>query len=348
MFNKCKYYLYIVLVYGLFFNFIYPSYERELLGDLNEDGQIDVIDVISLVNAILSNEFLENGDLNSDGINNIIDVVEIVNIILYFEDYEPSENSFGTQSSLDIVTWNIEHFPKNSSTVDTLIHIIPELFVDIIALQEIESSLSLNQLRAGLGTNWVSYIAEENSSWGELAYLINTNEVEITVPPYEILSQYSYYFAYRPPFAINITYQNHDYVIINVHYKCCDGSEDRRLQSSVYLDNYISQNLSNEKVIVVGDYNDLLIDNPNVFTPFLNNPNEYQFTDYYIAQVDMINEWSFPSWPSHLDHILITNELFNLNQTTETILIDNLFFNSTYNYDTYLSDHRPVGIRITY
>ena len=345
MIKRLKYYITLFSV----FSFIVASPIREVPGDINGDGQIDVTDAISLVNAILNNQSITNADLNNDGLINIIDVVEIINIILFgSNDDQPGENSFGTQNSLDIITWNIENFPKNNSTVDTLIHIIPELFVDIIALQEIESSFSLNQLRSGLGTNWVSYIAEENSSWGELAYLINTTEVEITEPPYEILSQYSYYFAYRPPFVINITYQNHNYVIINVHYKCCDGSEDRRLQSSVYLDNYISQNLSNEKVIILGDYNDLLIDNPNVFAPFFNNPNEYLFTDYYISQVEMINEWSFPGWPSHLDHILITNELFDLNQTTETIIIDDLFFNSTYNYDTYLSDHRPVGIRITY
>ncbi len=54
-------------------------------------------------------------------------------------------------------------------------------------LQEIESSWSLNNLKNQLGNNWISYIAQENSSWGELAYLVNANAIEISEPPYTIL-----------------------------------------------------------------------------------------------------------------------------------------------------------------
>ena len=57
--------------------------------------------------------------------------------------------------------------------------------------------------------------------------------------------------------------------------------------------------------------------------------------------------WSFPSWPSHLDHILISNELFELGYDTQTLLIGEDFYQDYPNsYDSYISDHRPVGIRI--
>ncbi len=325
------------------------SINREVPGDVNGDGVVDVVDIVYLVNDILNNDFSNNGDINNDGYVNILDIVAIVNIIFDDTDIpQPGENAYGSLNSFDIITWNIENFPKNNTTVDTLSTIIPELFIDIIALQEIESTSSLNSLRNQLGDNWISYIAEENSSWGELSYLVNTNEVEINEPPFTILNQYEYYFAYRPPFVLNITYQNDDYVIINVHYKCCDGSEDRRLQASIYLENYINLYHSNDNVIVLGDFNDLLIDNPNVFTPFLNQSNLYEFADYYISQIDMIDQWSFPGWPSDLDHILITDELFNVNYQSNTLLIDETFFNSMYNYDNHISDHRPVGIRFFY
>ena len=48
---------------------------------------------------------------------------------------------------LDILTWNIENFPKNNNTVDTLSSIINDLYVDVIALQEIESNSSLNEIK---------------------------------------------------------------------------------------------------------------------------------------------------------------------------------------------------------
>ena len=54
---------------------------------------------------------------------------------------------FGTESTLDVITWNIENFPKqNSSTVNYLAELIPLLYVDIIAIQEISSETDFNNL----------------------------------------------------------------------------------------------------------------------------------------------------------------------------------------------------------
>ena len=51
-------------------------------GDLNMDGVINILDVISLVNVVLSGEEDDMGDLNSDGAINILDIILLVNIIL--------------------------------------------------------------------------------------------------------------------------------------------------------------------------------------------------------------------------------------------------------------------------
>ena len=54
-----------------------------ILGDINEDGLVNVLDVVSLVNIILNNyDFNQNGDVNQDGFLNVLDVVVLVNIIL--------------------------------------------------------------------------------------------------------------------------------------------------------------------------------------------------------------------------------------------------------------------------
>ena len=57
-------------------------YQQSILGDVNEDGVINVLDVIGLVNIILGSQFDPNADINSDGVSNILDVIELVNIIL--------------------------------------------------------------------------------------------------------------------------------------------------------------------------------------------------------------------------------------------------------------------------
>ena len=58
-----------------------------VLGDINFDGSIDVLDVVVQVNAILqpgdlsSSEFTA-ADINGDGVLNVMDVVLLVNLIL--------------------------------------------------------------------------------------------------------------------------------------------------------------------------------------------------------------------------------------------------------------------------
>lgn len=52
-------------------------------GDVNQDGLVDVIDIVMLVDIILDGLMYDlNGDFNNDGINNVIDIVWLVEIIL--------------------------------------------------------------------------------------------------------------------------------------------------------------------------------------------------------------------------------------------------------------------------
>ena len=51
-------------------------------GDINNDGAINIQDIIVLINIILESNFDSNADINNDGIINILDIVQLVNIIL--------------------------------------------------------------------------------------------------------------------------------------------------------------------------------------------------------------------------------------------------------------------------
>ncbi len=53
-----------------------------IIGDINNDIQVNVLDIVDLVNCVLSNECYECSDLNNDGIVNILDIIDIVNIII--------------------------------------------------------------------------------------------------------------------------------------------------------------------------------------------------------------------------------------------------------------------------
>ena len=55
---------------------------NNLNGDFNNDGIINILDVVQLVNIVLINEYNDTVDMNEDGIINILDIVQLVNIIL--------------------------------------------------------------------------------------------------------------------------------------------------------------------------------------------------------------------------------------------------------------------------
>ncbi len=97
-------------------------------------------------------------------------------------------------------------------------------------------------------------------------------------------------------------------------------------------------------MIVLGDFNDVIVSpvpEDNVFYNFSIDRLNYAFTDLEIAQGDP-ERWSYPNWPSHIDHILITNELFENQVFTQTLTYD--FCDSS--YLSQVSDHRPLMIQL--
>ena len=276
-------------------------------------------------------------------------------------------SNFGSSSDFSLVTWNVEYFPKHVSTVNIMAEIIVDLNVDILGLQEITSTPYLNQLINKINNldslnHWVGF-RSDNGEYQELAYIINTSSVTIIDAPYSILNNYYHYFAYREPYVVRVSFMNNAINIINIHYKCCgDGNleldyndeEYRRQQASVLLKNYIDSNFSSDdNVIVIGDMNDRLNDaiDDNVFLNFIQDDTKYKFVDMEIAYGSSTN-WSYPDWPSHLDHILITNELFdefaNPGSSILTLRLEDYFSGGWGEYNYFISDHRPVGLRLIF
>ena len=58
-------------------------YEGVLVGDVNYDGILNVLDLVGIANLILSNEYFSYGDMNQDGHLDILDLVSLVNVIFY-------------------------------------------------------------------------------------------------------------------------------------------------------------------------------------------------------------------------------------------------------------------------
>ena len=276
---------------------------------------------------------------------------------LFAQDLE--DLSFGDDNSLDIATWNIEWFPKNNQiTIDYVTEIINLLDLDILAIQELDDTAMFDQMIDSLP----AYLGYYESNWfAGLAYVYKTETVEIN-DIYEIYITSEYWNAFpRSPMVMDFNFMGENYFIINNHFKCCgddildydDSSdeENRRYTAINLLKEYVDNNLSNNNVIVLGDLNDDIAEAPpnNVFQEVLDDSTHYRFADLEIAQGNS-SEWSFPNWPSHLDHILITDELFSgqNNSSVQTIKIDEYLDGGWNEYDQNISDHRPVAIKFSF
>jgi endonuclease/exonuclease/phosphatase family metal-dependent hydrolase len=205
--------------------------------------------------------------------------------ILYFNSILNAQDlddlNFGTDEIFEVMTWNIEWFPKNDQiTVDYVTQIIQALDIDILAIQEVDDIGMFDQMLNGL-PEYTGYL--ESAWFAGLAYIYKTDVIEIN-DIYEIYTTSPYWSAFpRSPMVMDLNFMGENLFIINNHFKCCGGGimnlgdlgdeETRRYTASNLLKEYIDTNLPNENVIVLGDLNDILTDvlANNVFQMIIND-----------------------------------------------------------------------------
>ena len=51
-------------------------------GDVNQDGSVNILDVVMTVNIVLSDEYDDIADVNNDGAVDVLDIVQLVDLIL--------------------------------------------------------------------------------------------------------------------------------------------------------------------------------------------------------------------------------------------------------------------------
>lgn len=127
-------------------------------------------------------------------------------IFLVFPFFGFTQINFSNQNSFDIVTWNVEWFPKQGIvTVDSVKEIIEVIDAEIIALQEINSVSEFNNLISKLDSyNGFS----TNNSNLNLAYVYKKNLNIDSI--YTILNSENYVFAGRLPLVLELNYQGED------------------------------------------------------------------------------------------------------------------------------------------
>ena len=259
-----------------------------------------------------------------------------------------------SNEALTVTTWNIEHFPKKKkTTIKHLKKMIPMLNSHVIGLQEIHQRQQFKDFATKLPKH-ISIIGNNG-----LAYLVDTSKVVIQ-DSYDIFQSDNYLFP-RAPHVLHFTYNKKPYIVINNHFKCCGNNkiepnkhkdeETRRLSAVNLLHQWMNEKHPDASIIFIGDLNDKLNDpkEKNVFNSILEDKASFKFVDMPIAEGPKSN-WSYPSWPSHLDHIAISNELFEefgkSGSKIETIHFKEYSKMTIDKFDRFISDHYPVKLSL--
>lgn len=248
--------------------------------------------------------------------------------------------------TFEIITWNLQDFPKSGrNTVEFVASVIKRQNADLIALQEVRDSLAFADLLVNLPGWSGAYIAASPHS---LAFLFKDSEVALEFGPVRLFVGDLYAFP-RPVGAVSALYHmGQSILFFNLHLKCCGGGENlnRRIHASIKLKEYLDMWYPDKALVVLGDFNDVLtapLPGDNPFFNFMADSLNYRFADMAIASGPE-SDWSYPSVPSHIDHILISEELFDSVEEVGILPLD-LCEES---YLSSISDHRPLMLRLSF
>jgi endonuclease/exonuclease/phosphatase family metal-dependent hydrolase len=259
---------------------------------------------------------------------------------------------FNRDNYLDVATWNMEWFPKsNDSTITAVAEIMKKVNADVYAVQEIGSLEQFAAMMELLPA--YDFQVTRQSSFFDQA-VIYKKSVLSYVGREEPFAHSDYNFAGRPPLRVDFVWtvdgRREPVSIIDLHLKCCGNGLERRKKSVSELHEYLSlgMEMGEENIIVLGDWNDQ-IDDVGVlqsFTAFLDDPENFRFATDRIA--GDVEQASYPTWPSFLDHILIGKGFFDEfenNSTIQTLPVAE-WFGSWEVYELLVSDHRPVLLQL--
>lgn len=252
------------------------------------------------------------------------------------EDLAECQMGTSREADISIWTWNLEFFPQDGNTLQTVIELIEYYQPGIIAFQEINDRQEFEKMidAMPLYEGWAMNLSGDL----DLAFAYNTCIVSSVSDPKIILDGP---VEPRPPIQWTASIENQQITLLNIHLKCCGDGVERRAASLANLHEYLGSELAEDQVILLGDFNDDI--NDLSLEVFADDTTNFRFADAHIS-TGMSSNWSYPSWPSDLDHILISNELFSDLDTASTLLLDQC----ESSYFRSISDHRPVSAHFTF
>lgn len=274
----------------------------------------------------------------------------------------------GQPGTLDVATWNVEFFgasggPSNDDLQRANVAaVIRQAEIDLWGLQEITDEDDFALLLGELGDGFDGVLAT-NSLDQRIAFVYRTDVVQVRSVKH-VLESFAYEFAYRPPLQleadVTLGGRTETITFIVLHMKANTGntqeqraSYDRRAAAAQRLKNHIDfSTLDGEPVVVLGDFNDELIQSiyANRASPFddlVQDADDYRFVTMPLDEDEVATFCGNSSLclsGSTIDHLLVTDELFGRYVPGSAARYEALL-TAIPGYVSTTSDHLPVYAR---
>lgn len=260
----------------------------------------------------------------------------------------PAALLLGGKTTLEIMTWNLEWFPRSGAqTITAVRQIVDTLAVDLIAIQEIADTTAFRTLIDSLDGYRGLYSPDTYGDSYQKTGILYRQDIVRVDGHYALFTDDAYAFP-RPPMRYALTAQKDgvtfDFVLIVVHLKAGSGGENiaRRQAAAEELKEYVDARIAwddEQDYIIAGDWNDEIDDPPasNAFTAFVDSP-DHEFLTATLAG-DLHNA-SYPSLGALIDHILISADVREewAGGRIHTQRLDEVYSD----YFRSVSDHLPV------
>jgi hypothetical protein len=268
--------------------------------------------------------------------------------------------------TLVVGEWNVEWFgdPSNGPTDDDLQEsnvsaVMADAGLDLWGVEEVVDYARFRGMVSALPGGYASVLAKDTDVAGRSSYsgtqqvgvVYKTSEISVTGKQI-ILGSNSYDFAGRPPLEVALSVRGTPLYLIVLHMKAFNDStsRDRREAAAVALKSYLDTYRANDRVMVLGDWNDdidasITSDGSggylaSPYAALVSDSSDYAFATSNLTSANTsTTATNFGNGP--IDHHLITNELFgNLVSGSATVLHP-----SIPSYSSTTTDHYPVVVQ---
>jgi endonuclease/exonuclease/phosphatase (EEP) superfamily protein YafD len=256
----------------------------------------------------------------------------------------------GPAFEVGIATWNLREFPYTTTTTAAVAGLVPQLGVDLVALQELTDLDAFDDLVAAL-PGWAGTVAEDPGAFLRVGLLHRTDRVVLR--DVDTLFREDGYGFPRPPLKAHVTVSStsgpgqFDFVVVVLHLKAQgdEQSRQRRRAAAGTLSRWVEARRAEgpeQDFVLLGDFNDGLTGSRdrNPFLAFLDHLDRFEPVTLPLER----GGWaSYVPFERMIDHVVISDDArVELGDGgAEVIELDR----RVPGYLETISDHRPVRVR---